>query len=141
MPASSRRSFLNWFVSLPVVASFVSCLGGALTYLWPPKQSRGGGMVELGAEADYEEGMGKVISLESGPIIVLKKGGKIHAYSAVCTHLACPVKWREGTADIFCACHGGIFDTNGKPAGGPVKKPLKPVAVKVLGGRLHLEEG
>src|SRR5207244_721812 len=41
------------------------------------------------------------------------------AFSANCTHLGCPVRWLEG-ADLFmCPCHGGVYYSDGKVAGGP----------------------
>lgn len=50
--------------------------------------------------------------------------GEFKAYSAVCTHLDCIVSYRAGKKDIFCNCHDGIFDLNGKNIKGPPPRPL-----------------
>lgn len=47
--------------------------------------------------------------------------GTLVGYSAVCTHLACAVLWREEADRIECPCHHGVFDarTGGVVAGPP----------------------
>lgn len=138
---SGRRRFLRWLLALPVIAPALAFLGAGLAYLWPPRQPRGGGLVDLGAEADVPEGKGVVRSLESGPVLVIKEDGQCRALSAACTHLGCPVRWRGETGDIFCSCHGGVFDKAGNPIRGPVRSPLKPVPLRVVAGRLLIEVG
>ncbi|MGH9586486.1 MAG: ubiquinol-cytochrome c reductase iron-sulfur subunit [Acidobacteriaceae bacterium] len=53
------------------------------------------------------------------------------AFSTICTHLGCPVRWLA-TADLFmCPCHGGVFYANGQVASGPPPKPLNRYPVRV----------
>lgn len=42
------------------------------------------------------------------------EGGEWRAFSAVCTHLNCTVQYRPDTQQIWCACHNGLYDLNGK---------------------------
>lgn len=137
----TRRKVFAWLIGLPLVGSTASFLAAALAFVWPPKRTRSAGFLDVGAESDIEEGQGKVIPLESGPVLLLKKEGQVRAFSAACTHLGCPVRWQEVTGSIYCACHGGVFDASGSPVRGPVRKSLRPLALKIIGGRLHLEEG
>ena len=58
-------------------------------------------------------------------------GGELHAFTAICTHLACTVQYREEKQDIWCACHNGIYDLNGKNVSGPPPRPLDPYKVQV----------
>ena len=48
------------------------------------------------------------------------------AFSAVCTHLGCTVKFEPELNRIHCSCHGGTYDPHtGKNISGPPPKPLK----------------
>ena len=56
---------------------------------------------------------------------------KFIAFSNICTHLGCPVRWL-GSADLFmCPCHGGVFYANGQVASGPPPKPLNRYPVRI----------
>jgi Rieske Fe-S protein len=59
------------------------------------------------------------------------------AYSAACTHEACPVSmWKEGT--LYCACHGSQFDPAdaANVVGGPAKRRLAMLPLRVEDGVL-----
>jgi cytochrome b6-f complex iron-sulfur subunit len=54
------------------------------------------------------------------------------AFSAVCTHLGCTVKFEPQLNRIHCSCHGGVYDPHtGKNVSGPPPKPLKVYKVSV----------
>ncbi|WP_424213297.1 ubiquinol-cytochrome c reductase iron-sulfur subunit [Streptomyces sp. BI20] len=54
--------------------------------------------------------------------------GTLVGYSAVCTHLACAVLWREDRGpdgELYCPCHEGVFDArSGEVTAGPPPRPL-----------------
>ncbi|MFD3541767.1 ubiquinol-cytochrome c reductase iron-sulfur subunit [Streptomyces sp. NPDC058662] len=54
--------------------------------------------------------------------------GTLVGYSAVCTHLACAVLWREdrgAEGELYCPCHEGVFDARtGEVTAGPPPRPL-----------------
>jgi cytochrome b6-f complex iron-sulfur subunit len=58
------------------------------------------------------------------------------AYSAVCTHQACTVAYKDG--NLACPCHGSVFDpANGASVvTGPATRPLPEIPVKVEGGEV-----
>jgi len=60
--------------------------------------------------------------------------GRIHAVSAVCTHMGCLVGWNETDRGWDCACHGSRFALDGEVIHGPAVKPLAPVAEKLGSG-------
>jgi glycine/D-amino acid oxidase-like deaminating enzyme/nitrite reductase/ring-hydroxylating ferredoxin subunit len=77
----------------------------------------------------YEEllpGQGTVI--EDKKIALYKDNeGKIHAYSAICTHLGCIVAWNNSEKSFDCPCHGSRFVANlGSTINGPANKGLDP---------------
>ncbi|MFD7440956.1 Rieske (2Fe-2S) protein [Streptomyces sp. NPDC059909] len=57
--------------------------------------------------------------------------GTLAGYSAVCTHLACAVLWREdrgSEGELYCPCHEGVFDARtGEVTAGPPPRPLPKV--------------
>lgn len=63
----------------------------------------------------------------------------VHAFNAICTHVDCTVKWRLEQGDIFCGCHEGIYDLNGRNISGPPPRPLESYKV-VLRGEPGREE-
>ena len=59
------------------------------------------------------------------------------AYSAACTHEACPVSmWKEGT--LYCACHGSQYDPKdaAKVVDGPAPRRLAMLPLKIEDGVL-----
>ncbi|MBI3091826.1 MAG: Rieske 2Fe-2S domain-containing protein [Candidatus Tectomicrobia bacterium] len=46
------------------------------------------------------------------------------AMSAVCTHLACVVRWNASHGLLECPCHGSRFDAAGKVLRGPARRDL-----------------
>ena len=50
----------------------------------------------------------------SAAIIVRTAAGDYPAFSATCTHLACTVQYRAELQHIWCACHNGHYDLNGR---------------------------
>src|SRR4029450_2929887 len=50
--------------------------------------------------------------------------GRLVGYSAVCTHLACAVLWRQEDGHLECPCHNGVFDPAHREVGpGPRRCP------------------
>nr|MDP9486191.1 Rieske (2Fe-2S) protein [Actinomycetota bacterium] len=67
-------------------------------------------------------------------VLVHLEDGEFAAYSAVCTHQACTVAYKDG--QLACPCHGSVFDPAEGAAvlNGPANRPLPEVAIRVEGG-------
>ena len=64
-------------------------------------------------------------------IAVRLPDGRLVAYSAICTHLACSVLWRPQRGRLECPCHNGVFDAGtGAVLAGPPTRPLPRVEVE-----------
>jgi Rieske Fe-S protein len=50
--------------------------------------------------------------------------GRVHAVSAVCSHMGCLVGWNDNDRTWDCACHGSRFELDGSVMHGPATKPL-----------------
>jgi Rieske Fe-S protein len=58
-------------------------------------------------------------------LVIRTPEGEVKAFNAICTHTDCTVKYRLDKGDIFCSCHAGVYDTNGRNVSGPPPRPLE----------------
>jgi menaquinol-cytochrome c reductase iron-sulfur subunit len=58
------------------------------------------------------------------------------AISTRCAHLGCPVRYIQASQKFVCPCHGGIYDAQGKVAGGPPVRPLDRFYTREANGRV-----
>lgn len=73
------------------------------------------------------------------PVIVINTRDKgFIAFSKVCTHLGCLVKYDKDRQLFICPCHAGIFDLEGNVVSGPPPKPLQKFAVRVEGDNIMI---
>jgi rieske iron-sulfur protein len=66
------------------------------------------------------------------------------AYSAVCTHQACPVNmWSKDHDAFVCSCHGSVFDPKkgAEVIGGPAPRPLPSLGLKIADGAVVVASG
>ena len=91
----------------------------------------------LGPAREIPVGGGVVFAADK-VVVTHPKGGKIRAFSAICTHVGCTVNQvQNGTID--CPCHGSQFNiTDGSVVAGPAPSPLARRKVKVVKGKVVL---
>lgn len=65
--------------------------------------------------------------------------GEVEVFSRNCTDLSCPLNWDEGSRTFLCPCHGGIFNSAGKPIAGPPSKPMFRYAHRIQDGLLEVD--
>jgi nitrite reductase/ring-hydroxylating ferredoxin subunit len=53
------------------------------------------------------------------------------AFSAVCAHLGCRVRWDDAKQQYLCPCHGGVYDRQGQVVSGPPPRGLDRLNVRV----------
>lgn len=131
--ALDRRRFLNWFLGTSVGALFASVAYPIARFVSPPEVPESTtNQVDAGSIADpdlLEKGY-KILRFGDEPVILIRAGeGDYRAFSATCTHLQCVVEFRKAERDIFCNCHNGEYDLNGRNIAGPPPRPLTPFAV------------
>jgi len=131
---NGRRKFLNWFLGTSAGAFIVSVTYPLSRYLIPPEiEESTASTVTLSIKPnDVKTNSGQIFRFGSQPAILVKDtNGELKAFSAVCTHLACIVQYRTDINQIWCACHNGHFDLNGRNVEGPPPKPLEQYVVNV----------
>jgi glycine/D-amino acid oxidase-like deaminating enzyme/nitrite reductase/ring-hydroxylating ferredoxin subunit len=57
------------------------------------------------------------------------ENGNLHAFSAVCPHLGCVVRWDSCEKTWDCPCHGSRFDALGCVLNGPAISDLEPIDI------------
>jgi Rieske Fe-S protein len=85
-----------------------------------------------------EAGKSTVYIRKSNPQLPGEKTGEFVAISTRCAHLGCPVRWVVAAQRFVCPCHGGVYDFQGKVAGGPPVRPLDRFVTRVRNGKLQL---
>jgi Rieske Fe-S protein len=65
-------------------------------------------------------------------ILIRTDAGEYRAFSATCTHLDCTVQFDGKTKRIWCPCHNGWYDLEGRNVAGPPPKPLDAYDVQVV---------
>lgn len=131
---NGRRNFLNWFLGTTAGAFLVSVTYPLSRYLIPPEVTEStASTVTLSIKpSDVKVNSGQIFRFGSQPAILVKDtNGELKAFTAVCTHLACTVQYRSDISQIWCACHNGHFDLNGRNVEGPPPKPLEQFVVNV----------
>ncbi|HSD52441.1 MAG TPA: Rieske 2Fe-2S domain-containing protein [Candidatus Methylomirabilis sp.] len=141
---SSRRGFVNILMGSGFGAMAVWMLYPVVRFLIPPK----GGEPTIASvtlpwkPAEVKTNSGRIFKFGSQPGILVKTpSGELRAFAATCTHLNCTVQYREEKQDIWCACHNGIYDLNGKNVSGPPPRPLEGYKVNVKGDQVIVSKG
>lgn len=131
----TRRRLVELLLGGGLFASFVSFVYPVLRYLVPPPVPDLGGDDVIAAKVgDLQPNSGKIFRFGSRPGLLLRIGeGEYRAFSATCTHLSCTVQYRTDLHEIWCACHNGMYDLNGRNVSGPPPRPLESYQVHVRG--------
>ena len=74
----------------------------------------------------------------TGYVFIKKDGDELIAFSPICTHLGCLVKWDNHRKEFICACHGGKYDINGNVIAGPPQKPLDRLPWEIKEGKVYI---
>ena len=139
VPASNgeprRRDVLNWLLGSWLAGVVGSILYPIARYLVPPDLPEAvPPSVVAGKAADMAPNTGRIVAFGTTPVIVVRTStGDLRAFAATCTHLACTVQYRPDLEHIWCACHNGHYDLNGRNIEGPPPQPLDRYDVTVQG--------
>ena len=140
----SGRRLVNLLLGTSLGALFVSVFYPIVKYLIPPKlaESTTFSVTVPWKAGELKANSGRIFRFGSRPGILVKTpAGELRAFSAICTHLDCTVQYREDRQDIYCACHNGVYDLNGKNISGPPPRPLDPLKLNVRGDQIIVMKG
>jgi cytochrome b6-f complex iron-sulfur subunit len=140
---SSNGDSMNRKTFLRVAAGGVGfCYAAALgypvyRYLASPVEKAAGMTVvsEVTLPEAKKLALGSALMFRFGPrisMLIHHKDDSWVAMEAVCTHLGCTVQYESAKDRIYCACHGGTYNSHtGANIAGPPPKPLPQLVVKV----------
>ncbi|NIR43341.1 MAG: Rieske (2Fe-2S) protein [Gemmatimonadetes bacterium] len=135
----TRRGFVNWILGTGVGGLLLAVLYPVGRYLVPPAagESAAASVTLDITPAEVTPNSGHIFKFGSRPAILIRTpSGELRAFSAACTHLGCIVQYREDIGHIWCACHNGHFDLNGRNIQGPPPRPLDSFVVNVRGDEI-----
>ena len=132
---SERRRLVEFLLGGGLFASLVSFFYPVLRYLVPPAVAELGGDEVVAAKlGELHANSSKIFRFGNHPgLLLLSADGEYRAFSATCTHLSCTVQYRNDLHQVWCACHNGLYDLNGRNISGPPPRPLDTYAVHVRG--------
>lgn len=87
---------------------------------------------------DLAENKGKILDVEGKKLAIVKKQGKVKAFSTVCPHLGCQIEYNAGENTWDCPCHGSRFELDGSLKHGPAKRGLDPVEISTENDQIKL---
>jgi Rieske Fe-S protein len=147
---NSRRDFLQIggtiaaLVTIAGILGFVESLGGSSGQPNLPTETTGANIgasnttnnLPSGAIANMSQLQQPLSPLyfeyPSGyPNVLFKKSdGTVSALSMLCTHVCCETNF-QGNGELYCGCHGSLFDQNGKVLRGPAVTALPSVELSI----------
>jgi Rieske Fe-S protein len=140
MSPITRREFVKLVNRGLVVTGAAVIVGPLVGYFYPKNLQETPSEPVLVCPVDeLPIGESKTIGYGRYPALVINTPDGLRAFSAVCTHFACIVKWNADQGKIYCPCHDGYFDPNdGHVIAGPPPLGLTPIAVNVVNNEIYI---
>ncbi len=145
-PAQTRRNWLLRGLQTSVAATLGALLYPVVRFLWPRTSTTSSALEVIAPykvsdlKPDASGRWPPPFNFGGSPCLLIRTSeGDVRAFNAVCTHLQCTVEFRPAKSDIFCNCHNGVYDLNGRNVSGPPPRPLEEYKV-ALRGQLGQEE-
>ena len=137
-----RRNFISIIFSLSLFTWLAAVLYPVFKYLLPPKvQEVSVNNINIGEINDFPINSSKIVRFGRNPVLVIRKdSGDFRALSAKCTHLDCNVQYKSDTKQIWCACHNGFYNLEGKNISGPPPKPLSQYIVNIIDEKIMISK-
>lgn len=151
-----RRMFTGGAVVAGQIAGAAIILPAIGFALGPVFEQREARWQDVGAPGDFpnDHYLPRTITLSDGvgdaglSTVYIRKGDpasfprehadEFIAISTRCAHAGCPVRWVNAAQRFVCPCHGGVYDFEGKVAGGPPVRPLDRFVTRVRSGQVQV---
>ncbi len=136
----SRRSFLKLLERGLTITGISALTVPIVAFFFPAKlEEMPSEPVLVCPENELAMNESKTVQFGRYPAIIIHTKDGLKAYSAVCTHFACIVKWDGELEQIVCPCHDGFFDPmDGHVISGPPPTPLAQLAISIEDGNIYV---
>ena len=137
-----RRDILGWLTRILGAALGGFILYPVARYVVPPRIPEAVTRRAIAAKKnELAPGSFKTFPFGAQPgLLVRTADGNYRAFTAVCTHLGCTVQYKGDERVIWCACHNGRYDLEGRNVSGPPPRPLEPYVVHEEGDDIIVEK-
>jgi len=131
-----RRGFLKLLTSVLGLSALGAFAYPLFRFLLPVESLARAKSVTL-PKSEVPVNATKDLMIGPTPVIIINARDKgFLAFSKVCTHLGCLVKYDKERQIFICPCHAGMFDLEGNVISGPPPSPLQKFAVRVDGDNI-----
>ena len=123
----TRRSFIDVVLGAGAIGFLASIVYPVLRYVKPIAPQDGAGALRLTRDelARLEKEHSLILRHGTTRILVFEDPEqRLRALEARCTHEGCTVQYVPGDSLVWCACHNGRFDLDGRVLSGPPPRPL-----------------
>lgn len=140
MSKITRHDFLKVMTRFLFIAGGIAIFGPIISYFFPATlEETPSEPVPISPENELLPNASKTVQFGRYPAIIINTDQGLRAYSAVCTHFACIVKWNPELYEIVCPCHEGYFDPyDGSVISGPPPTPLESLPVNIVDGQIYV---
>ena len=140
MAELSRRDFLKLLNRVAAAAGLTALAAPIVAYFYPPDlEETPAEPVLVAKTGDLPVGQSKTVQFGRYPALVIHTPAGLRAYSAICTHFACVVKWDPQRNEIVCPCHDGFFAVeDGAVLRGPPPAALEALPVRAVGDEIYV---
>jgi cytochrome b6-f complex iron-sulfur subunit len=140
MSTITRRMFIQLVNRGLAATGLVAVFTPIIAYFFPTKlEETPSEPLLVGKTEDIPLNESKTVKYGRYPALVINTDEGIKAYSAVCTHFACVVKWKAESGKIYCPCHDGYFDAkDGHVISGPPPTPLNSIKVNIVNDDIYI---
>jgi len=140
MTKFTRQSFLKIINRILTFTGIAFITTPILAYFYPPKlEETPSDPILVCPEDELKPNESKTIQFGRYPALVINTQEGLKAYSAVCTHFACIVKWDPDLGEIVCPCHDGYFDPlDGSVISGPPPRALDKISLNIIDGEIYI---
>jgi nitrite reductase/ring-hydroxylating ferredoxin subunit len=140
MSPITRREFVNLLNKGLVATGTAAILAPVIAYFYPGNlQETPSEPVRVCKVDELPVGESKTVNYGRYPALVINTPQGLRAFSAVCTHFACIVKWDIEKGSIYCPCHDGYFDPqDGHVTAGPPPTGLTAIPVNVVDDEIYI---
>lgn len=136
----SRKNFLN-IVKIALAATGLTALAAPIVAFFYPSnlQETPSEPVDAGSVDNLPVNESITVKFGRYPALIVNTPDGLKAYSSVCTHFACLVKWDKERGEIICPCHDAAFSPqDGSVLSGPAPSSLTAFNVEVKDGQIFV---
>ena len=137
----SRRDFIRYLglVSLGFFAGALGVWGKSLLQVTSASKVVRQRIVGLNDLKSGESYVFQVPGFSEPAILVRLAEDKFVAFGQKCTHLQCPIIWKNDEKIFFCPCHRGAFNgATGEVLYGPPERALPKLRIEILADGVYM---